>query len=55
MDLERVAALRDALSRTEWWERSLTLGWVRRAAAGRGLTITLEGRSGFRSLLGLET
>jgi DNA-binding transcriptional ArsR family regulator len=35
-------------------ERSLTLGWVRRAVAGRGLTITLEGRSGFRSLLGLE-
>ena len=26
MDLERVAALRDALSRTEWWERSVVLG-----------------------------
>jgi hypothetical protein len=36
MDLERVAALRDALSRTEWWERSLTLGRAVRRTPGPG-------------------
>lgn len=36
MDLERVAALRDALSRTEWWERSVTLGRAVRRTPGPG-------------------
>jgi hypothetical protein len=36
MDLERVAALRDALSRTEWWERSLVLGRAVRRTPGPG-------------------
>ncbi|HET8615483.1 MAG TPA: hypothetical protein VFL94_08160 [Actinomycetales bacterium] len=36
MDLERVAALRDALSRTEWWERSVRLGRAVRRTPGPG-------------------
>lgn len=36
MDLERVAALRDALSRTEWWERSVVLGRAVQRTPGPG-------------------
>jgi hypothetical protein len=36
MDLERVAALRDALSRTEWWQRSVVLGRAVRRTPGPG-------------------
>jgi hypothetical protein len=36
MDLERVAARRDALSRTEWWERSVVLGRAVRRTPGPG-------------------
>lgn len=35
-------------------ERSLELAWVRRRPAGRGLIVTVEGRAGYRSLLGLD-
>jgi hypothetical protein len=36
MDLERVAALRDALSRTEWWQRSVVLGRAVQRTPGPG-------------------
>jgi DNA-binding transcriptional ArsR family regulator len=35
-------------------DRTLELGWVKRVPAGRGLIVTLEGRLGFQTLLGLE-